>query len=228
MKLSGLQKTTILDFPGKVACTVFTAGCQFRCPFCHNASLVNVGETTQILPEEEFFAFLTKRRGVLDGVCVSGGEPLLHSDIGEFLRRIKGMGYAIKLDTNGGYPARLKALVTEGLLDYVAMDIKHTPEQYETAVGLPNFDPAPILESAAFLMEGAVPYEFRCTVVDGIHQPADFARIGEWIQGSPRFFLQRFADSGDMLTEGLCALSEEDMEAARAAVAPWVGEVAVR
>ena len=157
MKIEGLQNLTLLDYPGQVACTLFTAGCDFRCPFCHNASLVLPGQAPEAIPEEDFFALLEKRRGVLDGVCVTGGEPTLQPDLPDFLRRVKALGYAVKLDTNGGRPQVLRALAEEGLVDYVAMDIKNCPDRYAETAGVPGLDLAPIRESVEFLMGGIYP-----------------------------------------------------------------------
>lgn len=228
MKLCGLQKLTLLDFPGKVACTVFTGGCNFRCPFCHNAQLVLLPEGHDALDTEAFFKFLGKRQGVLDGVCVTGGEPLLHADIADFIRRIRSLGFAVKLDTNGSFPDQLKALVREGLVDYVAMDIKHAPAWYASAVGIDGFDTARVEQSIDFLLSDAVPYEFRTTVVAEIHSDGDFAAIGRRIRGAHRYFLQSFRDEGDLLTGGLTAPTREQMEAWRAEIAPYVGEASIR
>lgn len=208
MKIGGLQKLTLLDFPGNTACTVFTCGCNFRCPFCHNASLVR-GEGDGV-SEEEFFAFLSKRQGMLDGVAITGGEPLMNPEIGDFIEKIREMGFKVKLDTNGSYPERLKKLVSDGLIDYVAMDIKASPENYSRAAGagvpLDN-----IRESVSYLLSGAVDYEFRTTVADGAVMPEDFEGIGKWIAGAKRYFLQGFVDSGDILGEGVGAYSSEMM-----------------
>lgn len=201
MLLKGLQKLTLLDYPGKMACTVFAGGCNFRCPFCHNASLV-IGERIEksaTLPEEEFFAFLKKRRGILEGVCVSGGEPTLAPDFLPFLYNIKELGYLVKLDTNGYRPHILKKAVFEGLVDYVAMDIKSSKEGYVRAVGIENFDISPICESVDFLMSGKVEFEFRTTLVRELHREAEILAIGEWISGAPKYFLQTFVDSGDLI-----------------------------
>ncbi len=225
MRLGGLMKMTLLDFPGKVACTVFTVGCGFRCPFCHNASLVTHPESE--LSSEAFFAFLKKRQGVLDGVCVTGGEPLGQSDIAPFLRDIRALGYAVKLDTNGAHPEALAALLDEGLADYVAMDIKASPEKYPMTVGLTAM-PTGVFESAALLMRGATPFEFRTTVVEELHEPEDFSAIGKWIAGTERYFLQRFTDSGDLIGEGLSQPSPEKMRACLAAVLPYVPKAALR
>ena len=224
MKLMGLQKLTMLDFPGKLACTVFTGGCNFRCPFCHNAGLVLPEQIKrgEEIPVEEFFAFLAGRKGRLDGVAVTGGEPLLQGDLAEFLRRIKEMGFSVKLDTNGSFPAKLRALCETGLVDYVAVDIKNSPAKYPMTVGVPGFDLAPVRETVSYLLEGHVPYEFRTTVVAGFHEPSDFIEIGKWISGADRYYLQNFVDSGNLIEGGLQGFTEDDMKALKTLVAPYV------
>lgn len=210
MILDGLQKLTLLDFPDKMACTVFTHGCNFRCPFCHNASLVE-GSDNAHLPLEKFEEFLKKRQGILDGVAITGGEPMLQKDLREFIGMIRSYGYMVKLDTNGTYPEKLRELIDGGLLDYVAVDIKNSPEKYGKTVGVENFDITPIQKTVELLREGRVPYEFRTTVVKELHEAADFEIIGKWLEGVPRYFLQQFVDSGDVLSQGMSAHSEEDM-----------------
>ena len=214
MVFGGIQKLTLLDFPGHVACTVFTDGCNLRCPFCHNASLVAAGNKPT-LPEEELLAFLKKRQGLLEGICVTGGEPLLHPDLPDFLEKVKGLGYLVKLDTNGTRPDRLADLIDRGLLAYVAMDIKNSPARYPETVGVPGFDVAPIKKSAALLMEGRVPFEFRTTVEASLHTAADFEAIGDWLAGDEAYYLQGFVDSGDVLAEGMRACAPSEMTAFR-------------
>lgn len=212
MLLKGVQKLTLLDFPGRMACTVFSGGCNFLCPFCHNASLV-IGERVRdsaTLPEEEFFAFLKKRRGILEGVCVSGGEPTLAPDLLSFLNNIKELGFLIKLDTNGYRPSVLRAAVEGGLVDYVAMDIKSSKAGYARAVGLSDFDVSKIEESADFLMQKRVPFEFRTTVVRELHTKEDIVAIGEWLRGDESYFLQPFKDSGDVILSGFSAYDEKE------------------
>lgn len=213
MLIKGIQKLSLLDFPGKVACTVFTYGCNFRCPFCHNASLV-LGERNDgtYISEEEFYGFLESRRGMLEGVCVSGGEPTLQPDLTETLRKIKAMGYAVKLDTNGYRPDVLRRVINEGLVDYVAMDIKNSPSRYGETVGIEGFDMEPIYESVAILREGNLPYEFRTTVVAGLHTDDEMLEIGGWLTGDEKFFLQSFRDSGDLISEGLVGYDKNDMD----------------
>ena len=208
MDIHGLQKLTLLDFPGKVACTVFLGGCDFRCPYCHNYELVD-GSYPPVMGEAEFFAFLKKRQGLLDGVCVTGGEPLLRQELPDFLRKIRELGYLIKLDTNGSHPQRLQQLLKEGLVDYVAMDIKNSPDRYGETVGRPDLDIAPIQESVRLLMEGTVDYEFRTTVVNELHSEEDFHAIAGWLRGAKRCFLQPFADRDTVPMAGLSAPSSE-------------------
>ncbi|MBQ3094373.1 MAG: anaerobic ribonucleoside-triphosphate reductase activating protein [Clostridia bacterium] len=227
MEFNGFLKLTLLDFPEKTACTLFTRGCNFRCPFCHNASLALSREPMERFDEEEVLAYLQKRRGILDGVCITGGEPLLQAGLSAFMRRVKELGYAVKLDTNGSKPAALKQLVAEGLVDYVAMDIKNTPEKYPQSVGIDGYDVAPILDSVAFLMSGAVPYEFRTTVTAELHTVEDIEAIAKWLQGAPRYFLQNFEDSGDLIGEQH-AVSRETLHAMKAAAAPYIPSVALR
>ncbi|CUX40834.1 anaerobic ribonucleoside-triphosphate reductase activating protein [Clostridium sp. C105KSO13] len=214
MNIQGLQKLTLLDYPEKVACTIFTAGCNFRCPFCHNASLVTEIVPLNSIPEEEVFKFLHRRQGILDGVCVTGGEPLLQPDIEEFIKRIKELGYAVKLDTNGSNSALLRRLAEQDLLDYVAMDIKNAPDKYGETIGINEYNLENILQSVDFLMSGVVPYEFRTTVVRKLHKREDFAAIGRWIKGAEKYYLQGFVDSGDLIHPGLRGYTKEIMEQA--------------
>lgn len=210
MKITGLIKTTLLDFPGKVACTVFTYGCNFRCSFCHNARLVTE-ENPDNITEDEFFSFLKKRQGILDGVCISGGEPTLQEDLPDFIRRIKAMGFAVKLDTNGYEPEILRNLINEGLLDYVAMDIKSSPSAYSKICGV-NIDIERIKTSVALLKEGKVDYEFRTTCVKEYHTPQHFVDIAQWLQGDSKYFLQHFEDSGYLIGDGLSAFSKTETQ----------------
>ncbi len=211
MIFNGFQKMTLLDFPGKVAITVFTGGCNFRCPFCHNALLVTKTNELQEYKEEEILDFLKKRKGLLDGVAITGGEPLLQKDIEGFMEKAKDLGFEVKLDTNGSYPERLKEIVAHGLVDYVAVDIKNSKEKYASTVGLKNFDIGKIDETISFLMQKTVPFEFRTTVVDELHEVEDIVKISEWIKGDEPYYLQNFVDSGDLITPGLHAASKEKM-----------------
>ena len=226
MKLGGLQKLTLLDFPGKTACTVFTVGCNFRCPFCHNASLVR-GSADELCVDE-FFAFLKKRRGLLDGVCVTGGEPTLHPDLEEFVTKIKELGYAVKLDTNGTAPDTIRSLVEKGLIDYVAMDIKNSRAKYLSTAGVTKDLLGNIEESVKYLLEDHIPYEFRTTVVSPLHEKADFYDIGEWIKGTKHYFLQNFIDSGDLVSDGMTGYEKEALEEFALIVQGFVPNVTIR
>ncbi len=225
MIIHGFQKMTLLDYPSKVACTLFTAACNLRCPFCHNAGLVTSINAAERIDEEEILSYLKKRRGILDGVCITGGEPTLQKDLAAFIRRVKALGYAVKLDTNGTSPDLLAALIDEGLLDYVAMDVKNSKQKYAATVGLADYDLASVEKSVSLLLEGRVDYEFRTTVVAEYHTPADIADIAGWIKGAPRYFIQPFVDSGNligscdgMLSAPDAAILDEMVLAARAAV----------
>ena len=229
MLIAGLQKLTLLDFPGTVACTVFTGGCNFRCPFCHNAPLVLPELMGQDTDEEQVLAFLKKRQGILDGVAITGGEPLLHKDIAFFLEKVRALGYKIKLDTNGSFPDRLQEIISAGLVDRVAMDIKNAPELYAKTVGLPALDLAPIERSKELLLRGDVDYEFRTTVVKGLHTEESITGAAKWIAGAKEYYLQQFKDSGHVIAiAGLSEYNEEEMHALARAAAPYVPAVQVR
>ena len=228
MRISGLQKLTLLDFPGHTACTVFTGGCNYRCPFCHNAELVlRPGEQPEI-PEEEFFALLRKRKGLLDGVAVTGGEPTLQPDLPEFLARIRELGYAVKLDTNGTRPDLVKDLVGRDLVQYIAMDIKNAPERYAQTAGVEDPRLEAVRETAAFLLEGRVPYEFRTTVVKELHRPEDLEAVGRWLAGAKHYYIQCFTDSGDLIAPGLSPCSREELDALLEAVRPHIPAAELR
>ena len=227
MDIQGLQKMTLLDYPGRVACTVFLGGCDLRCPFCHNSGLV-LGPMPAELDDQELLAFLKKRQGLLDGVCVTGGEPLLRPDLPELLARIKELGYPVKLDTNGSHPERLRSLVQQGLVDYVAMDIKNSPERYGETVGVPALDLTPFQESVAFLLQGSVDYEFRTTVVREFHDSDSFQAIGPWLSGARRYFLQCFVDRDTVLQEGLHPWDADSLRAFADLVRPYVHQVELR
>lgn len=208
MLILGLNKTTLLDYPAHVAATIFTGGCNFRCPFCHNKDLVFVHEglhtqsVTQ-LSETEILSFLKKRKGILTGVCITGGEPTLQPDLTTFIQQIKELGYLVKLDTNGYQPDILYSLTEQHLIDYVAMDIKNTPEKYALTAGFPTIDISKIKESVHFLRSQAfIPYEFRTTIVQELHDKYDMSVIADWLSGAPAYYLQSFTDSGRILTHG--------------------------
>ena len=210
MVIKGLQKLTLLDYPGEIAATVFLGGCNFRCPFCHNGTLV-LGGSENCVSEEELFTFLESRRTKLGAVCISGGEPTLHKELPDLIRKIKDMGFLVKLDTNGTNPRMIKELVSLGLIDYVAMDVKSSPEKYALVSGDPDVDLSAISESIEFLLTGAVEYEFRTTVVRELHSVEDFAAIGEWIQGARAYFLQPYKDSADVIEKGFSSYSEAEI-----------------
>ena len=228
MRIDGLQKMTLLDFPGKVACTVFTGGCNFRCPFCHNALLVTELPENPDYTVDEILAFLKKRSGLLDGVAITGGEPLINPDIGDFIRSIRRLGYSVKLDTNGSYPDRLKSLVAEGLIDYVAMDIKNCREKYAETVGLKSLELSRIEENVDFLKSGAVDYEFRTTVVKEFHTVEDIRSAAEWIKGAKRYFLQNFVDSGNLIDSSMSGVDKSVMLEMKRAAADFVPKTEIR
>ena len=227
MRIQGLQKMTLLDYPGRVACTVFLGGCDFRCPFCHNYELVE-GPLADAVSEEEFFAFLAKRQGLLDGVAITGGEPCLRRDLPEFLARIHEAGFPVKLDTNGNHPDMLARLMDEGLVDYVAMDVKNAPAKYARTIGLASFDVSKVDESMRLLMAGTVPFEFRTTVIRELHEASDFEEIGRWIEGAPRYFLQAFADRDTVPDRTLSAPDAASLLEFRDIAARFVEHVEIR
>ena len=226
MKIGGFQKMTVLDYPGKVACTVFTHGCNLRCPFCHNARLVVRDE--DLIDENEILSYLNKRHGILDGVCISGGEPTLQGDLFDFMKKIKDLGMLIKLDTNGTCPDKLQYAIDNGLVDYVAMDIKNCREEYAKTCGLSEMDISKIEKSVEILMQSGIDYEFRTTVTKELHTPDDFAKIGQWIKGAKRYYIQSFVDSGDIILEGLNPLDLQGLKALSEAVSPYVPSVELR
>jgi pyruvate formate lyase activating enzyme len=211
MLIHGLQKMTLLDYPEHIACTVFFGGCDLRCPYCHNYELVD-GSMPPVMDDEEFFAFLGKRQGLLDGVAITGGEPLLNKDLPDFIRRIRGLGFAVKLDTNGNHPDKLKALLDEGLIDYAAMDIKNSPEKYAQTCGVAQIDMKKIRDSIDLLRNSTIEYEFRTTVVQEFHRADDFEEIGKMIAGAKHYYLQCFTDRDSVPFGGLHAPAREDLE----------------
>ncbi len=228
MNIQGIQKLTLLDFPGKMACTIFTGGCNLRCPFCHNSPLVINPPKESALSDEEFFSFLKKRLGILDGVAITGGEPLMQKDIKDFIIKIREIGYAVKLDTNGTYPEKLKDLVNDKLVDYVAMDVKSSQKGYPQCVGIGGYDISKIKESVEFLKQGNVPYEFRTTVAKGLHTFEDIKELGQWIKGADRHFLQAFKDSGDLIGFGLEPFSKSEMLEMKNIMSEYVPDCDIR
>ena len=228
MNIHGLQKLSLLDYVGTVACTVFFFGCNFRCPFCHNAPLVTE-KPQPIMNDEELLEFLKKRKGILEGVAISGGEPLLQPELPELMKKIKELGYKIKLDTNGSVPDKLKSLISCGLVDRVAMDIKASPTLYPVATGIPNVDIGAIAESRDIIMSSNIDYEFRTTLVKGIHSETDVADMAKWISGAKEYYLQQFKDSGNLICkDNLSEFTEEEMKTFAEIVKPYVPTVQIR
>lgn len=212
MNIGGLQKLTLLDYPGKLACTVFTIGCNFRCPFCHNASLVLFEESGQ-MSEEEVLLFLKKREGVLDGVCITGGEPCLQNDLEDFIKKVRAFGFSVKLDTNGSFPQKLSSLLEKGLLDYVAMDIKTSKERYLEVCGIQNEKLLEnVCKSVEILKSSSVPHEFRTTTARELQTEADFKKIGEWLKNEKNYFIQQYVNSGDLVGEEKTPYEKEELE----------------
>lgn len=228
MKFCGLQKTTLLDFPGKVAATIFTGGCSFACPFCHNSELLG-HDIEALCSQEEVMTFLEKRKNILEGVCITGGEPTLQPDLEDFIRFVRSLGLAVKLDTNGYQPDVLINLCEKGLLDYVAMDIKAGKSHYAHVSGRTGLDLERIDQSIRFLLNGSIPFEFRTTVVKGLHDKSDFEEIGPWIQGCGQYFLQSYQESGQVLSpDSYKSFSREEMEEFARIVSPYAGIVRLR
>lgn len=228
MQIHGFNKLTLLDYPHKTACTLFVGGCNFRCPFCHNASLVLNPASQPVIPENEIFDYLKKRKGLIDGVCITGGEPTLYSDLPEFIEKIKNMGYLVKLDTNGDAPKIIKNLSDSGLVDYIAMDIKNSLKNYGKSVGIINYDTANIEKSVDILMGGNVEYEFRTTVVKELNSTEDFLDIAHWLKGAKAYFLQAFLDSNDLIEDNLHGYSKQELEAILAKIKPFFQKIEIR
>lgn len=231
--ICGLQKMTLLDYPGKIACTVFLGGCNFRCPFCHNSELF-MGKPEKLMEDEEFFKFLQSRKGLLDAVCVSGGEPTLYKNLPEFLKRIKELGFLVKLDTNGSNPAMVKQLVANGLVDYIAMDVKNSPALYAQTVGLETVDLTSIEESLRFLIGGSVNYELRTTLVSQLHDSRSIQDMGVWLTSlvtgkkPEKLFLQSFVDRDTVLFAGLSAPEPETTQQFAKILEPFAKQVTIR
>ena len=228
MIIHGLQKMTLVDYPGLVAAILFTGACNFRCPFCQNASLVRNPASEPEIPDEEVFDYLRKRRGMLEGVVVTGGEPTVHPDLLGYMGRLKDIGYKVKLDTNGYRPDVLRAAVEGGYADYVAMDVKNSLTHYSETAGLSHVFTGLIEDSISFLMEDHVPYEFRTTVVHELHDDEDFEEIGQMCRGAASFYLQTFSDSGDIIGKNLTPPSAEDMERYIRILRKTIGNVSLR
>ena len=228
MQILGFNKTTLLDFPEHVASTIFTGGCNFRCPFCQNGDLVLDPNSIDSFDENEIIKYLDKHKNMLDGVCVTGGEPTLHHDLPDFLARIKALNLLVKLDTNGYNPAILRDLIDKKLVDYVAMDIKNSKEKYAMTTGVADLDIDKIDESVKMLISGSTPYEFRTTVVKELHNREDFEKIGEWIKGTPRYFLQCYRESDRVISPGFTAYGRAELESFRELLLKYIPCVELR
>ena len=228
MYIGGLQKLAMVDYPGKLAATVFTGGCNLRCPFCHNALLVTRLRETPALEEKAVLDFLASRRGLLDGVVLSGGEPLLQPGAADFLAKVREMGFSVKLDTNGCYPKALADILDRGLVDYVAMDIKNSPEKYPETVGIPGFDTASVEESIRLLTDSKADHEFRTTLVREFHTAEDLTAIGRWLPRNARYFLQAFVDSGNLIGQGYHGFAAQEMRDLAALVRPLLPRTELR
>ena len=231
--IAGLQKMTLLDYPGRVACTVFLQGCNYACPFCHNSELLCF-EAEPFMQEEELLTFLKKRQGILEGVCITGGEPTLYAGLENLLRKIKELGYAVKLDTNGSKPQVLRQLVEAGLVDYVAMDVKNSPDRYAQTVGVPGLKLANVEESLRFLIGGGAAYELRTTLVRQLHDAASIEEMGRWLSNlvpgkmAEILYLQSFVDRETVAFSGLSAPEEVDIRRFSRSLEPYVRQVRIR
>lgn len=212
MKIYGLNKTTLLDYPGKVAATIFLGGCNFRCPFCQNSSLVLNPSAQPEIPVKEVLSFLKKRKGILDGVCITGGEPTLSPDLPELLQEIRTLGYPIKLDTNGTHPDLLKTLTEQNLIQMTAVDIKACPDNYPALCGLVHPELDAVKETVEFLKNGTLDYEFRTTVIRELHSEKDFIEIGQWLTGAKAYYLQAYRDSEEVLQPGFSSYTRKELE----------------
>ncbi len=211
MVFHGLIKSTLLDYPNKLACTLFTGGCNFRCPFCQNSSLVLNPDSEPLLDKDELEAFLKKSSRYLDGVCITGGEPLLQKDVDSFCKYLKDLGYLVKLDTNGSFPKKLKKLISNNLVDYVAMDLKSSKEGYAKAVGLDTLDISLIEESIDILQSSKIDHEFRTTLVKELHGEKEIEGIGNWLRKDQKLYLQKFEDQGFNIVNNLTGFNEKEM-----------------
>jgi pyruvate formate lyase activating enzyme len=228
MDVYGLIKMTLLDYPEHLACTIFTGGCNFRCPFCHNASLVTHIDSTTHIPEVDIFHFLSSRVGILEGVCISGGEPTLQLDLLPFIQKVKKLGFKVKLDTNGSNPELLSQLIDQNLLDYVAMDIKNSPTNYARTIGLQTYDLSKITTSISILMTSSINYEFRTTVVKELHTLSDFLEIADWITNCAHYYLQGFEDSKDLIGEGYTSYAKNELQYFASKLKEKIPNVAIR
>lgn len=228
VKVHGFNKLTLLDYPGRLACTIFLGHCNFRCPFCHNAGLVLDPENEPVIPIEEILGTLKKRKGILDGVCITGGEPTVHKKLPEFIQQIKKMDYSVKLDTNGTNPQMVQDMVKAGLVDYVAMDIKNAPDKYGETAGIARVHLEAVNETVEFLKSGKVDYEFRTTVTRELHKKEDFLKIRKWLSGSRRYFLQAYKESEQVIHPVYSSYSREQLENFRQLLLEEISQVEIR
>ncbi len=228
MQIRGLNKTTLLDYPEHVAATVFTGGCNFCCPFCHNGDLVLRPQYIPEISKDEIMNFLNKRKGILTGICITGGEPTLQPGLESFIEEIKNLGYLVKLDTNGYKPDVLKSLIAKDLLDYVAMDIKNAKHKYENTTGVRNILIKNIEDSVQILMDSKIPYEFRTTVVRELHEKEDFLEIGKWLAGAMAYFLQAYREDEGVIGKGFSSYDKEEMEEFAGVMRRYVSRVELR
>lgn len=228
VKVHGFNKLTLLDYPGRLACTIFLGHCNFRCPFCHNAGLVLEPGNEPVIPIEEILGTLKKRKGILDGVCITGGEPTVHKKLPEFIQQIKKMDYSVKLDTNGTNPQMVQDMVKAGLVDYVAMDIKNAPDKYGETAGIAQVDLEAVNETVEFLKSGKVDYEFRTTVTRELHKKEDFLKIRKWLSGSRRYFLQAYKESEQVIHPVYSSYSREQLENFRQLLLEEISQVEIR
>lgn len=227
MYFSGIDKFSLVDFDEKISCTLFLHDCNFRCPFCHNSALVTKEAGIKI-PEEDILTYLKSRRGVIDAVVITGGEPTLHKELPEFIRNVKEMGYLVKLDTNGTNPDMLIDLVNSNLLDYVAVDIKNSKEKYPLTIGLKAFDLSKVIKTVDFLLENHVDYEFRTTLIEEFHTKEEMVQIGKWIKGAKHYRLQRFIDNENCIKHGLHEVKKEDALSFKDILLKYINDVELR
>lgn len=228
MNIYGFNKTTLLDYPGKLAASVFLGGCNFRCPYCHNSELVFLPESIEQIEESTIFNVLNARKGILEGVCISGGEPTLSRDLERFILKIKSLGFLVKLDTNGSNPNTIKELVHNNLIDYIAMDIKNTKNKYTHTIGNNYTNLSAISESVDFLLSGLTDYEFRTTVVKELHTPSDLLDIGIWIKGAKAYYLQAYEDRESVISPGYSSYSKKEMLEFLTILKPYAQTVQLR
>ncbi|NLL00085.1 MAG: anaerobic ribonucleoside-triphosphate reductase activating protein [Clostridiales bacterium] len=228
MNIHGFNKSTLLDYPKHLAATLFVGSCNMRCPFCHNASLVLRPSSQPIITEEEILAYLTKRKNILEGVCITGGEPSLYPELPIFISKIKNLGFKVKLDTNGTNPAMIKELIDKNQIDYVAMDIKNSLDKYKLTAGNKDISIDKIKESVSLLLSGVVEYEFRTTIINELHTEDDIKAIGEWIKGAKAYYLQAYKDSDDVISPGFTAPPKDALLTYKELLSNYVEHVDIR